>query len=860
MPVIDEILSWSKGIAHPWVRDALRRVVTTGDVTPADVSELAEMCKKAHGLSDTQLIPEPLDGTHLGTAPDGGPVSVVSVTHVSDVNALAPNETIAFTKSGLTVVYGDNGAGKSGYSRILKKACRARGSNEPILPNALSEKPAGTPTAKITVAVGDAEAEHLWKSGTTCDAALSAVSVFDSGAAQVYVADRTEVRFRPFGLDVLDKLANVTVQVKSRLEREKQALEAAKVVWPDLAPNTEAQRLLANLSALTSRDLVQRLATVSEEEQLEFETLKSVLATARAEDPTKKAAELKTKATRIRRLVSELEKLATSFGAESLQNLQNLAREASEARQLAQDAAQTFQSGSLQGLASPAWRTMWEAARAYSEGSAYPQHAFPHVDDAQCVLCQQTLNAQAKGRLRQFEDYVRGQAEATLRTKEQALKDARNRCLSISPGEATRDAIDDLDGLNATVGEHVRGFVGRARETRAALEQGLIPEALTEASQAKEVSALADALEERSKELSRAADPAERKKTQDRHDELDARKTLAGLRARILDEVDRKARVNAYEACMKDTDTRAMTKLSSELTKKYVTEALTKSFAAELAKLGFSALELELRPVSASKGVLYHQVQLTHATRAELPKVVSEGEGRCIALAAFLAEVGSAAHASAIVFDDPVSSLDHIWRTNVARRLVKEAEVRQVIVFTHELVFLSALLHEAESRGVGHSALTVSRGGDALAGHVDTTLPWNGMSVQRRIGAINDEWQRAEKVFRTMGQTAYEPLATGMYAKLRKTWERAVEEVLFNQVVLRFRDGVETKRLKADITQEDVDAIEAGMTKCSKWEGGHDQALAVNEHLPPPDEVKADISVLEGWVAAVETRRRKRRS
>jgi hypothetical protein len=45
------------------------------------------------------------------------------------------------------------------------------------------------------------------------------------------------------------------------------------------------------------------------------------------------------------------------------------------------------------------------------------------------------------------------------------------------------------------------------------------------------------------------------------------------------------------------------------------------------------------------------------------------------------------------------------------------------------------------------------------------------------------------------------------------------------------------------------------MTKCSKWEGGHDQALAVNEPLPAPSEVKTDIDVLEGWVAAVRRRR-----
>jgi len=58
-----------------------------------------------------------------------------------------------------------------------------------------------------------------------------------------------------------------------------------------------------------------------------------------------------------------------------------------------------------------------------------------------------------------------------------------------------------------------------------------------------------------------------------------------------------------------------------------------------------------------------------------------------------------------------------------------------------------------------------------------------------------------------------------------------------------------------DITAEDLKTIDTGMTKSSKWEGGNDQALAVNEPLPAPSEVKADIEALESWVAAVRKRR-----
>ena len=42
------------------------------------------------------------------------------------VNALAENQTLKFC-SGLTVVYGDNAAGKSGYIRIFKSAFEPAG-------------------------------------------------------------------------------------------------------------------------------------------------------------------------------------------------------------------------------------------------------------------------------------------------------------------------------------------------------------------------------------------------------------------------------------------------------------------------------------------------------------------------------------------------------------------------------------------------------------------------------------------------------------------------------------------------------------------------------------------------------------
>lgn len=66
------------------------------------------------------------------------------------------------------------------------------------------------------------------------------------------------------------------------------------------------------------------------------------------------------------------------------------------------------------------------------------------------------------------------------------------------------------------------------------------------------------------------------------------------------------------------------------------------------------------------------RAQLERPELAHVPadKVFSEGERTAIALACFLAELRLADDSSGLIFDDPVSSLDHNVREYVARRLV----------------------------------------------------------------------------------------------------------------------------------------------------------------------------------------------
>ena len=180
------------------------------------------------------------------------------------------------------------------------------------------------------------------------------------------------------------------------------------------------------------------------------------------------------------------------------------------------------------------------------------------------------------------------------------------------------------------------------------------------------------------------------------------------------------------------TRTNSITRMSTFLTRKAVTEELQGSFRRELSSLGFRHVEVELEEVGGAEGVLYHRLVLARAPGVELPKVVSEGEQRCLAIASFFAELSTADDRSAIVFDDPVSSLDYKWRDGVARRLVEEAKTRQVIVFTHDVVFLLRLKELADEEEVEQLDRYV-RNLPGGAGVCAEELPWVALKVSSRV-------------------------------------------------------------------------------------------------------------------------------
>jgi energy-coupling factor transporter ATP-binding protein EcfA2 len=863
--VLDTILDWSQD-RPVWQRDALRRIVSKGRPGDADVKELIDLCKQGRGGRNTSLKPDPLAKSHLPANPgQGEAVSLVSVADVEGVNNLAPGQTLSFEQNSLTIVYGDNGAGKSGYARILKRACRARYAGK-IEPNVYAQQPPPRASATIVYSIGDVQQPpEEWEDADHPHARLSAVSVFDSDYASVHINEKNEVAFRPYGLDVPDELANVCQAVKEALTAEQNQLEKSRnpiLSKPSWQETTAAGKAIASLRHDTDLQKIAALATLSGEENARMERLKEDL----SKNPAKAAAEQTLKADNIKTLLSRINVLEGKTADAALTAVFSLDREARLKRETARLAAEKAFSGeSLEGIGGEVWRALWDSARRYSTQIAYPEQKFPaSQQDARCVLCQQPLQPEALKRMARFEEFIQKDTEHQAQKAEEAIKTARQEISSLIIGTRPLKAnLQEVRIQNADLVRRTRRFVATARLRRYAFikalgsAQGLrLPDIGPDP--AADLAQLENGIRNYAGELQKSAMAGERQKLETELAELNDRALLGGMLQTVQEEVDRLKVIDFIAKCLADTSTTAITKLGNDLADTVITPKLRDRFQEEIVKLAAEKVRVEIVRSGGKFGSPQYQVRLFAKPEAKVENILSEGEQTCVALASFLTELATATQRSTLVFDDPVSSLDHRWRTGVAKRLVEEAEHRQIIVFTHDLIFVNDLDDLADQKKRPVQLITVERG-PAGAGMVTQGLPWKGKSVEDRIDKLEKAARAAKKLYDDNKEAEYNREAAGIYNNLRASWERALEDIVFFRVVQRHRDYIDIKNLKkvTVLSDSDCDIFQAGFKKCCDIIDAHDPSSGRNAAPPAPKDLAQDIQTLKDWIGTLRERQKK---
>jgi energy-coupling factor transporter ATP-binding protein EcfA2 len=814
--------SWSRTI----VADVLKNRVQPADI---DIDRYLKILLAEKKLSDDTLeaVPKIEEKQPDKTALD--PVRLDSLKVGAGINAIKAGAQIDFA-SGMTVIFGETGSGKSGFVRVLKRAAGVRTAEE-ILPN-VRVGTRSTPSGTFTVTVGTTTKTIEWKNEFGISP-INRTSIFDTRGARLHVEEDLTYVYTPGELTLFPF-------VQSGIERVRAALETA-IAARTVGANTmlvsfdrdcSIYPTIETLGAATDIGEIKKYAVLPENIDATIDSIRTEIDALRSTNIQNELKRTRDRAAVVQSVKAAIEK-AKAFDVAKYASLVRARDEAAQRRDEA--GSKAFDVLGIAGVLTDEWRQFIQAGEEYL--NKHTAKGYPHTSDP-CVYCQQPLTAKAVELVAKYRDFTNNEIKLALDTAERQLRDFVAPLIEMKADtlqlQFAAEAEDEADVLKpvATVVDQIRKHTA-STASRSAIDW---PDKDTSLATAETVvSGESARLTSLITSLQKSADHRQEalKAKQIELIELQGKKAANSLLPQIEKRVTDAKWVNRA--------TVVKNIMSGVL--KSLTEA-AKEASEELLNRGFEKrFQDECRALRAPDVTLNFPGRQGHVTRRKMVaaykpnQILSEGEQKALALADFIAEVTAVPAASPVIFDDPITSMDYRRIHEVCNRIVSLSNVYQIIVFTHNIWFAAELLSTADKKSLKYYDIR-SEGGDAgvvsSATHprVDTIAQVSGRVKKMIDGAANGADGEVKAALVEKG-----------YEELRGLCELIVEQEMLKGVVQRYSPNVMMTKLdKINTTDlpKDIAALMPVFNKCCRYIASHSQPIETQGVRPGLDELRAD--------------------
>jgi energy-coupling factor transporter ATP-binding protein EcfA2 len=846
MNIYTEILDWASN-KPIFIQDALRRITTNTKLTLNDTDELLSLLKKENGDATATINAVPLNITHIPTTVNTGVAypKLIGIKHPVNVCALHDIGHLQFQKNGLTVVYGNNGSGKSSYSRVLKKLCWSRNTNIELKKNVFTPS---TNTQKIDfiIDINGVETPFRWLENSPSHPALNSIFVFDSDCGNVYINNENPTQYKPIGIDILERLVVVLNYISEKLNAE---ISNCNVQKPSLDPsliNTETGQWYANIESKTSTDIDCYIQFSSTDSVRKRELLTLI----NSRDPQQNIQNLTSLKARIENYSQQFKRIEERFNdavIEGIENLRTRYESAKQAYNIATDEINGL--NTLEGFGTNPWRTLWDAAKNFAQSNGMADsHRFPSGPSLEkCVLCQQVLDEQSKQRLSSFSRFILNDISTGLNLIQNEFQQKINEynSLSVPAFENVIELSDYIPDFRAQFDEftelvnssknaivtyfHNDGQLDIRVNSISAKIRELIPPIMSQLDQNAQL------LRDRSALVTE-------------YNELAAKEFVHDNKVAVLNYCDKYKCKTWLGKCQSQLSTNAISRKIGEL---MADKAIAIQHQEFINHLRYFNPELSSKVLISrtrtSQGSTFQKCTLNGITHT-IDSVLSEGEKKVIALSNFLAECTIDNRKNTIIFDDPVTSLDMDYRELIASKTVELSADRQIIVFTHDLSFLRLLIDTHKSRMGAECHVVGIDKYNGISGIVTDEIPYLAKNVDERIDSIRRILREHDALVITDSHGRETKLDSAR-KRFRMLLERSVEEILANKTYERFSKNINLKKGNLSsfivVEQMDIDFLLALYSKYSVTE--HDGGTSTIPLLPTKSVVDQDIRDYMDW-------------
>jgi recombinational DNA repair ATPase RecF len=821
---------WANAEAS-WVRSIVADVLGhRAQCAEEDVDRYVKLLLAEKKLTDVVFEDWPrIEEKHLDVSPVDH-MRVDSMVIGSGINAIGPGARIDFAP-GVTVIFGENGSGKSGFVRVLKRAAGVRTAEE-ILHNV---RGTGRPVASATfsVTVGATSKTIEWKNEIGI-APLSRTNIFDTRGARVHVEEDLSYVYTPGELTLFPYVQNAIERVRAALDAaiRKRAPGSNELVASfdrtcSIFPNIEA------LGEATDIEVIRKYALLPDSADAAIDSLRAQVDAMKSTNSQSELRRARDRFAVVLALQSAIQ-VADEFDIAKYGGLVDACKQAAQRHEQAGSAA--FNALGIPGLLSADWRAFVQAGEDYLQANMAA--SYPHSGD-NCAYCRQPLTAMALELLKKYRDFTSNHIKASL---DKAQRDLQEYAAPITAleletlqlqyaGEVIGEGdvlspladvlmrIDELVGkvsANSIVIWPENGNTLAAARTLVSQELGHLNEL---------VSSLQTSIEQRQEALrKKQVELVELQSKQITH------KLLPQIQTRVANE-KWVASANSVKNSISSV-LRSLTQAAKEASEELLNKGFDRRFQEECAKLRAPTVTLNFPGRQGQ--VTRRKLVATHKPS----QVLSEGEQKVLALADFLAEVTAIPASSPVVFDDPITSMDYRRIHEVCNRIISLSANHQVIVFTHNIWFAAELLAGADKKKLKYYDIRYENGQAGLlsAGthpRVDTIK-----QISTRVKKMIEGAEKAQDDVRAA-------LVEKGYEELRGLCEASVEQEMFKGAVQRYMPNVmmtKLHKINVESLQEGLSLVVPVFEKACRYIASHSQPIETQCIRPTLEELKADYA------------------
>lgn len=784
----DELNEWGKGL-DSWKRFILSYAVRDSKLNPNRVDEVYKLflrhAKLDTGTEEVPSLPPSITGR--GDSGTNDDIFLKGIKSLKGVNAIPETSELTFGEN-LTIVYGHNGAGKSGFVKILSAACFCRSEHTNIINNVFKPPSENIPASAEFILIRGSEQEEsiCFTVGNEIEE-LQRICVFDSSVAHTHLNQENVLSFQPAGFDVFNEMIRVIKLIENKLENDIRARNQPNNFKNLFLEKGQISEKIEQINADTNIEDLESLSIFGKAENERLEEVIRQEAEARNKSSEETLKILSRVKSDITNLSSKIRKLLPHLNENACKSAFTLLEEHKIATDKTMKAgAEAVKHENLHKTGSPVWDKFVEASRnlGQAESESYPQVKDP------CLLCHRPLDQSSTRLIKQMWTFLDDSSRRTMLDIDAKINkltmSLNNLDLILLPLESRirsdflkviPESVEDLDNISNALIDR-RDIISHALVNNSG---NLIPK---------------DDIALPTKILNDVVIKVEK------HEKALREGRFAEILANLqMERVNLKQRqilnknIDAIKSYIRDLKwiKEASTHKRSSLNTRFVSDKHRILFRTHIVGSYTNYLNRECEKLNCvlsynvktrgREGRTLRELKVQNEYSPE--DIFSEGEQRALALADFLTEINLSPSSAAIILDDPVTSMDHKRKKEIAIRLANEATKRQVIVFTHDLVFFSFLSNHAENNQIACEQHWIERHDD-MPGYVNLG---EAPIVTKGYRNTTEAMEVLKNAKEASGNERVSLVRKGA-GVLRKTLEVIIVHYLFKDVVQRWNEQI----------------------------------------------------------------------